>query len=404
MQPILPTTNPNSVSGGFRPASTGGRLDLRKVRPMEAVAALYSEGQPELANAILSSFEKPVFEQDEPAPVHLVHRILARLSYRLMKRTTVRLVDGVEEGGAVRFRNRLLERSGHPYARTLLAPSSKETEALVEGGDPMNGPYLMIVPEIRQAGTKWDRLFFNSAQARDVQMRFILETRATYEEARRRLDNGGDVRLKALAAGTGLSMILAYDRLVREGYDAGRISARITDREPSNTGKTNRLLRKLASARGWRLARGGEPGIVAETQDIFHQPEDAATDDGKYHIVTAVGILEYLQGFTCETTEQRHALHEPEEPATAAHLAERFSAIARPDASLILNTFRPHSSTRVLELFGKRFDYRHPANLSELLSGTHFSSVRVRGSGLVYDVVVCGQPRPESLSSPASPV
>ena len=68
-----------------------------------------------------------------------------------------------------------------------------------------------------------------------MQLRFIWETRATYEAARSRLEKGGVVRLKAVAAGTGLSMILAYDRLIKEGYDPARITVRITDRDKAST-------------------------------------------------------------------------------------------------------------------------------------------------------------------------
>jgi hypothetical protein len=384
--PSPPAALPSAIDAKHRPSA---RERLR-VRPMEAVAALYSEGDAELAEAIFSSLSQAVFEHLEPRPANLMKRVLGRLSYRLLKRTTVRHVsdDGDGEGESTRYRNRLLERSKHPYARSLLASSSKETEALVEGGDPMNGPYMMIAPDIRAACNLWDKLFFNSVQGRDVQLRFILETKATYEETKRRLDAGVAVRLKALAAGTGLSMILAYDRLVSEGYDPGRMLVRITDRDAANTAKTGRLLAKLAAARGWRLAAGNEPGVGAETEDIFEEPALGAEGEAKYDLVTAVGILEYLQGSTCETTEQRHLLEEPEEPATALHLVARLCAMTRHDGSLIVNTYRPHSSTRILELFGKRFDYRDIMNMSALLSGTQFSIPSVVGSGLIYDVKV----------------
>jgi hypothetical protein len=225
-------------------------------------------------------------------------------------------------------------------------------------------------------------------QGRDVQIRFILETKATHAEAAARLGEGRDVRMKALAAGTGLSLILAYDRLLREGADAKRIHARITDRDPLNTAKTERLLAKLAGQRGWKLAQGEEAGIRAETEDIFEEPAEGLREERKQDVVTAVGILEYLQGFTCETTEQRHQLEEAEEPATALHLVSRLCAMTRPDGALVVNTYRPHSSTRILELFGKRFDYRDILNMSALLSGTQFSRHRVAGSGLIYDVKV----------------
>lgn len=363
-------------------------VDLRTVSPMDAVAALYSEGQGGLAEALLSRLGEVIFGRSAPKPASLPQRVMARLSYRLLKRTTVRGVEAGGEDDAVKVRNRLLERSKHPYAKALLASSSKETEALVEGGDPMNGPYMMIVPEIRETAVLWDKLFFNSVQGKDVQLRFILETKATYSEAKMRLDKGATIRMKALAAGTGLSLILAYDQLIRDGYDNGRIWARITDRDASNTAKTGRLLAKLASQRGWRLGLEDEPGIGAEAEDIFHEPAVGVERGHPYDIVTAVGILEYLQGSTCETTEQRHQMEEMEEPATALHLVARLCDMTRRDGSLIVNTYRPHSSTRILELFGKRFDYRHVMNMNALLSGTQFSIPILVGSGHIYDVKI----------------
>lgn len=372
---------PNSAPGpSQRPRLSRETL---KVRPMEAVAALYSEGHLDLSEAVLSCLSRAVFEQAEPPTANLIKRVLARANYRLLKRTTQRVEAG--EGGRTEYRNRLLERSKHPYARTLLASSSKETEALVEGGDPMNGPYMMIAPEIRQHGNLWDKLFFNSVQGRDVQLRFIWETKATYEEAKRRLDLGQSVRLKALAAGTGLSMILAYDRLIHQGYDPSKVSATLTDRDSTNTFKSRLLLNKLAAFRGWKVDVMGEGGVFAQTEDIFQGPLDS-TDKDKNDLVTAIGILEYLQGVTLETTERRHGLHEPEEVATALQLAKRLCALTRHDGALIVNTYRPHSSTRILELFGKRFDYRDIRHLTELMSGTQFGPPVVVGSGLIYDV------------------
>lgn len=366
-----------------------GHGSLLRIRPMEAVAALYSEGHEELSEAIIAGLNRAVFGK-EPSPAGLVQRAMARLTWRVLKWTTRRhVIGGDGEAAPAGYRNRLLERSRHPYAQSLLTSSTKETEVLVEGGDPMNGPYMMIAPEIRETCTLWDKLFFNSVLGKDVQLRFIWETNATYGAASRRLDRGEAVRLKALAAGTGLSVILAYDRLLRDGYDPDRITARITDREPANTAKTGHLLAKLAASRGWKLGSGDEGGIAARTEDIF--ADDSAAEwipEAKYDVVTAVGILEYLQGFTCDTTERRHRLHEPEEDATAVHLAERLAAMTTDDASLIVNTYRPHASTRILELFGKKFDYREPAHLADLLATVRFRPARVVGSGVIYDVKI----------------
>jgi hypothetical protein len=281
-----------------------------------------------------------------------------------------------------------MERTGHPYARALLDSSREEHESLVEGGDPMNGPYMLIAPEIRKASDTWDRIFMDSVQSRDVQLRFAWETQATYDAARTRLENGGAVRLKAIAAGTGLSMILAYDRLMQDGYDPARITARITDREKANIEKANRLLAKLSSTRGRISGAQAEGGILAEAEDIFHESEKEIALRPKYDVVTAVGILEYLQGFTCGSTEQRHNLGEVEDTATAQMLAARLDVMTTDSASLIVNTFRSHSSARILELFGRRFDYRTQENLSALLAPAHFQAPRVVGSGNMYDVVV----------------
>jgi hypothetical protein len=356
---------------------------------MEAVRALYAEGETDLSEAIFASLSRAVFERDAPPPANLAKRVLARINYRVLKRTTRRLEGQADEGG-FSYRNRLLERSRHPYAAALLASSSRENEALVEGGDPMNGPYMMIAPEIRQACNLWDKLFFNSVQGRDVQLRFIWETRATFEEASQRLRRGMPVNMKALAAGTGLSMLLAYDRLIREGHDPAAIDVSITDRDPVNTEKTERLIAKLAALRGWRAGRVGGAGLGASSEDIFSGNEwhSGSEEDSKHHLVTAVGILEYLQGFTLDTTERRLKLTEHSEELTARDLAARLCAMTRSDGSLIINTYRPHSSTRILELFGKRFDYRDVHHMASLMAETQFRLPIVVGSGLIYDVKV----------------
>lgn len=354
---------------------------MTAMRPMEAVAALYAENQADQAQAIFSNLSQVVFGEHGLTPATVGRRLLARLSYRIVKRTTTRAVDGE----ATTYRSPILERSGHPYAMTVLAPSHRDVEGLVEGGDPMNGPYMMIVPEIRRAGDRWDRLFFNSVQGRDVQLRFIWETRTTHEEATRRLTQGKPVRLKALAAGTGLSMILAYDRLLRDGHDPAALSVTITDREATNTEKTRRLLAKLPATRDHVTAVPGESGVAVFSEDVFKASAGPAPG---YDIVTAVGIFEYLQGYTCDTTERRQRLPEPKEQADAERLATRIAAITAPDASLIVNTYRPHSSIRLLEVFGKKFDYRTRKNMAGLLATASFIPARQIGSGTIYDIDV----------------
>jgi hypothetical protein len=356
---------------------------------MDAVVALYSEGEHELSEAIIASLSRAVFGESYGGPAGPAQRALARVSYRVLKWTTTRRKANGEdyEGGA--FRNPILERSRHPYGRVLLDSSSREHESLVEGGDPMNGPYMMICPEILKVSDIWDRLFLHSVQSRDVQLRFIWETRATYDAARSRLQAGGSVRLKAVAAGTGLSMILAYDRLIKEGHDPARITVRITDRDKGSIAKATRLLAKLASTQARALGEETEGGISAGTEDLFEgEPQSDRAGEAKYHVVTAVGILDYLQGFTCDTTERCLRLQHPEETVNAEHLAARLGNMAADAADLIVNTYRPHSSTRILELFGRKFDYRNRENLTELLATARFGTPRMVGSGNMYDVLV----------------
>ena len=362
---------------------------MKHIRPMDAVVALYSDSEHELSEAIIASLSRAIFGGEQFKPAGPAKRVMARVSHRILKWTTnCRKTNGEKyEGGA--YHNPILERSGHPYARALLDSSCREAESLVEGGDPMNGPYMMIPPEILRAGTAWDRIFLNSVQSRDVQLRFIWETQATYDAVRSRLKDGGVVRLKAIAAGTGLSVIVAYDRLIRDGYDPAQIMVRITDREKTNIEKTNRILAKLGSTRGRTPDAEFEGGISAGIEDIFEEKAGRGTNLGaQYDVVTAVGILEYLQGFTCGTTERRLHLEQPEEAATAQILASSLDSMTTDSAALIVNTFRPHSSTRILELFGRRFDYRNRENLSALLAPAHFRAPRLVGSGNIYDVEV----------------
>jgi len=215
---------------------------------MDAVAALFSNAHQELSEAIVASLSRTIFNGGEMRPAGWVQRILGRVSYRILQRTTTSGKGKDARGSEVTiFSNRILECSGHPYAKSLLGSSKSETASLVEGGDPMSGNYIMIAPEIRRNGGLWDRLLLDSVQGKDVRLRMALETRATYESARRWLERGEPVRLKAVAAGTGLSMILVYDRLIRDGYKPDLITATITDKEEANIDKANRLLDMLAT-------------------------------------------------------------------------------------------------------------------------------------------------------------
>ncbi len=363
---------------------------MKDLTPMNAVAALYAVDQHELAEAIVASLSNAIFDDRETKPAGRRKVFMGLVSQKVVRWTTRSSAFKDEVGGDVmHYRNRLIERSGHPYARALLTSSGKESAALVEGGDPMNGPYMMLSPEIRKSGGVWDRIFFDSVQAMDVQVRFTHETRATYQAARRVLDRGESVRIKAVAAGTGLSLILVYDKLVRDGYDPNSITAVITDRDSANTGKSNRLLAKLASTRNTHNVPGNAYGIFALSEDVFIGPDPMVKAlHVPYNIVTAIGILEYFQGGSHTTTEQRLMLHEPEEAISARDLAARLDEMITHDGNLIVNTYRDHASIRILELFGKRFDFRDRKHVHELLAPLNFRSFHLAGSGHIYDVEV----------------
>ncbi|MEO6473972.1 MAG: hypothetical protein ABIQ96_02560 [Luteolibacter sp.] len=357
---------------------------------MSAVAALYATGRPELAEAIVASLSQVIFHDCEAQPACKKNLFLGRVSQKVVQWTTRSSKSKDEAGGDVTlFRNRLMEQSGHPYAQALLTSSCQQSAALVEGGDPMNGPYMMLSPEIRKNGGVWDRIFLDSVQAKDVQVRFIHETRATYQAAKRLLGRGESVRIKAVAAGTGLSLILVYDKLVRDGFDPKFITAVITDRDPANSEKSNRLLAKLASTLNTHNLAGHDYGIFAVPEDVFEGPDPRVKVlHLPYDIVTAIGILEYFQGGSHGTTEQRLMLHEPEESVTARDLAARLGEMTTCCGSLIINTYRDHASIRILELFGKRFDFRDRTHLLNLLAPLNFRSRHLAGSGHIYDVEV----------------
>lgn len=356
------------------------------LNPMGAVNALYAPDQHDLAEAIVASLSRAIFHESDTKPASKGKIFLGRVSHRVVRWTTRAAIAKDGTGSEVTlFSNRLIERSGHPYGQALLTSSRSETAALVEGGDPMNGPYMMLAPEIRKNCGVWDRIFFDSIQSKDVQIRFIHETQATYMAAKRMLDRGECVRIKAVAAGTGLSLILVYDKLIREGFDPKTITAVITDRDPANTEKTKRLLGKLASTRNNIHVPGHAHGISAVAEDVFEEPDPL---HAPYDIVTAIGILEYFQGVTHGTTEKRLMLHEPDEELTAHDLAARLSEMTGDRGNLIINTYRDHSCIRILELFGKRFDFRDRGHLRDLLAPLNFRSFHLAGSGHIYDVEV----------------
>jgi hypothetical protein len=361
---------------------------MHNLKPMAAVAALYADDQHDLAEAIVASLSRAIFHENDTQPANKGKIFIGRVAHRVVRWTTKATPSGDGESVTL-FSNRLFERSGHPYAHSLLTSSQSETAALVEGGDPMNGPYMMLSPEIRKNGELWDRIFFESVQSKDVQLRFVLETQATYNAAKRILDRGESVRIKAVAAGTGLSLILAYDKLIRDGFAPKSITAVIADRDPANTRKTNRLLAKLASTRNNLDTPGHGYGIFAVAEDIFREPDPSKPHfDAPYDIVTAIGILEYFQGVSHGTTEQRLMLHEPDEAVTAHDLAARLGEMTTHSGNLIINSYRDHSCIRILELFGKRFDFRDRGHLRDLLAPLNFRSCHLAGSGHIYDVEI----------------
>lgn len=366
---------------------------MKNLKPMDAVAALYSTGDQELTEKIVSSLSRSIFHDSEIRLAGNLKRALARLSYRVMHWTTKSSINTDHLGAETTvFSNALLKRSKHPYADALLSSSRSETAALVEGGDPMNGPYMMIPPEIRKNCGLWDILFFDSVQGRDVQSRIIWETCATYEKAKSWLDRGEPVRLKAVAAGTGLSMILVYDKLMRDGYDPSLITARITDRDEANMVKTNRLLRKLSSTRDRHFSIDKGYGISAEPEDIFAGIE--TPDHLKFHVITAIGIFEYFHGFSYNTTDAKLRIETMPGAPTALDLAVRLAEMTADRASLIVNTYRDDASIRILELFGKKFVYRGVEDLKSLLAAVHFHQTRIVGSGNIYDVKIYEKRQP----------
>jgi hypothetical protein len=359
---------------------------MHNLKPMDAVSALYTGDNHELSSAIVNSLSQAIFEGNEIKPAGKLKQALAHVSHRVMQWTTRTDTTQDPSGSEITlFSNRLLERSKHPYAKALLNSSCGENVALVEGGDPMNGPYMMISPEIRKNCGVWDRLFFDSVQSRDVQSRIIWETQATYHAAKRWLEQGAPVRLKAVAAGTGLSMMLVYDKLVSDGFDPKLITARITDRDQANINKANRLLDALARVRNPKLGSDWRSGITAVAEDIFASDAEAGE---QYDVVTAIGILEYFHGCSSTTTHERLKLEPPSNSVTAHDLVPRLTSMASDRAHLIVNTYKDHSSTRILELFGKRFVYRSPDDIQSLLASADFRPHRIAGSGHIYDVKV----------------
>ena len=359
-------------------------LVARRFTPMEAANALYSEACSEVPEAIVASLSRQVFDTDLPQPSSGFRRWMARAIFRILKRTTRPELRTEPDGSEVSiFRNRILEQSKHPYAMTLLQPSNGDSSSFVEGGDPMNAPYMMILPEIRQNAATWDKLFLDSVIGKDVQLRLVWETRITHEIASRQLKRGEPVRLKAAAAGTGLSLVLVYDRLIREGYDPEMITATITDRAAANITKSRRLLESLASTRANITQDGNGFGISAHVEDLL---QFWTSGDKSLHIVTLVGILEYFHGFTVTTTEESLGHSAAVEEHDATDVLRKIGEVTAECGVLIANTYRTETGARLLEVFGKRFRYRNREHLHALVATAGFLPIGTVGSGHIYDV------------------
>lgn len=388
----MPVPSPDSISKNASVRSDSDMQDLLRehdLTPMEAVNVLYSEGKEELSDAIITSLSHQVFDEKEPQKSGAFRRFLAKGVFRLIKkRTRTEYREGPDGEEVVVYRNRLLEKSGHPYAETLLSPSVANTSDFVEGGDPMNAPYMMICPRIRRNADTWDRLLLDSVHARDVQLRFIWETRSTYEAARLRLNDGKPVRIKAAASGTGLSAILVFDRLIRDGHDPESILVVMTDREESNVRKARCLLEKLANTRGNLAGPEEHFGITSRTMDLLHDIPSQMIKGGHglYHIMTLVGILEYFRGFTCATTEEFQGDDLPGDESEATELIRKIGEMTTDSGIMIANSYRPETAARIIEIFGKKLRYRNLTELRKLAASGGFSPLKTTGSGNVYDV------------------
>jgi hypothetical protein len=372
---------------------TEQRKFISGLTPMQAMAVLYGEGREEASRELVDGMIWQIFDGPGRKPLGGLRRAMTGFVFWLMNKTTREEVRTESDGRKViAYRNRILERTGHPYTMTLLQPSRSETAFLVEGGDPMNAIYMLLSPEVHRNAGLWDRLLLDSVPSRDVQARFAWETRLTHELATRRLKRGEPVRIKAFAAGTGLSVILVCERLLRDGHDPKLIRAVISDRDIAHCKKTIQLIEKLPRLSDL-IDRTGNAvsGIFAQAEDIFQSSPDAEKVE-PYHVVTAVGILEYFTGHSYATTEERLGESVPSGKPDAEDLLQAVAKETAPGGHLIVNTHRDSAATRILEVFGKRFRYRKPENLHTLAASSGFSPVGTQFSGNVYDVAVLKKP------------
>src|ERR1700759_662730 len=128
--------NPEEKSDAIQQRETSAPAsNIQNLKAMDAVAALYASGHHELSEEIVARLSRAIFSPNDLKPATWLHRRLAKISYRALKWTTksVEVEDESGSKGTV-FSNKLLERSGHPYARALLDSSRNDIAKLVEGG------------------------------------------------------------------------------------------------------------------------------------------------------------------------------------------------------------------------------------------------------------------------------
>lgn len=351
---------------------------LSKLRPMEAVRVLYDTGSEEEVSALFTSLSRAVFERRVPGGAPIIKRILARVVVPTIRLRTRRETDAA---GHPVYRNRLLESSGHSYARMLMQPSA----GYVEGGEPMNAVYLMLSPEIARNAGLWDRLLVDSVQGRETRRRFYWETRLVHAEAERCLAEHGSVNLHAYAAGTGLSMMLVVDRLLEHGHGPERIRAVISDHDPAHARKAIELARKLPRLRTFLTPETqSTSGLSIREQDLFVPDPDAPAVD----IATAVGILEYFHGETLTTSEELLGEKPDTDGPEAAELLRAVCRSLKPGAKLVVNSYRLEPAGRMLEAFGKRFRFRTREQLHALARQAGLEPTGEVCSGCIYDVEV----------------
>src|SRR2546430_10851837 len=83
------------------------------IRPMDAVAALYSDGQVELSEAIVASLSRALFGVASGAPAGLAQRLFSRLSHRVLKWTTTHEKTDDQSAGAGFFPYPIPEPTAH---------------------------------------------------------------------------------------------------------------------------------------------------------------------------------------------------------------------------------------------------------------------------------------------------